>query len=167
MAALPSAATLQYFDNSNSTPAPYGVQVPFNNEQQDVWLGYDSTTGQLCITNFSRTTTLICFSAAVSAFNYSVAIAGVLVGDNQMNLTATPSVGAVGDYSWTWTIHSNNAPVTGFSNPGFGVVATNTAQVINGANAPGITQVKCRTTHTLTGTIAENYYLVILGPANV
>jgi hypothetical protein len=63
MSALPNAATLQYFDNSNSTPAPYGVSVPFNQENQDVWIGYDNATGQLCITNYNRTTTLVCFSA--------------------------------------------------------------------------------------------------------
>jgi hypothetical protein len=67
MSALPSPATLQYFDNSNSTPAPYGVQVPFNNEQQDVWVGYDSATGKLCITNFNRTAILACYSSGEAA----------------------------------------------------------------------------------------------------
>lgn len=63
MSALPNPSTLKYFDNTNAVPAPYGVQVPFNQEQQDVWLGYDSASGQLCITNFNRTTTIVCFSA--------------------------------------------------------------------------------------------------------
>jgi hypothetical protein len=61
--ANPSPKTLKYFDNSNSTPAPYGVNVPFNQENQDVWLGLDLATGQLCVTNFNRTSTLFCFSS--------------------------------------------------------------------------------------------------------
>jgi hypothetical protein len=63
MSALPNPAGLKYFDNSNSTPAPYGVSVPFNQEDQDVWIGYDVATSQVCITNFNRTTTLVCFTA--------------------------------------------------------------------------------------------------------
>ena len=38
MAAFPNPATLQYFDNANVVPAPQGVNVPFNNEPQNVWI---------------------------------------------------------------------------------------------------------------------------------
>jgi hypothetical protein len=61
MAAFPSPATLAYFDNTNNTPAPYGVTVPFNNESQDVWLGWNSATCQLCVTNYNRTVVICCF----------------------------------------------------------------------------------------------------------
>jgi hypothetical protein len=69
MSALPTPAGLKYFDNSNNTPAPYGVQVPFNQENQDVWIGYDTATGQLCITNFNRTQVITCFfGSSVNAY---------------------------------------------------------------------------------------------------
>lgn len=68
MAAFPSPATLVYFDQANRVPAPQGVNSPFNNESQDIWMGYDQATGQLCFTNFSRTTVIGCIGGTA---NYS------------------------------------------------------------------------------------------------
>jgi hypothetical protein len=63
--------TLAYFDNANHVPAPYGVAVPFNEEQKDIWLGYDEMTGELCITNFNRTAIITCFSGSANrAYGY-------------------------------------------------------------------------------------------------
>jgi hypothetical protein len=67
MSALPNPSGLKYFDNSNNTPAPQGVQVAFNQESQDVWIGYDTATLQVCITNYNRTVTLVCFAGSEAA----------------------------------------------------------------------------------------------------
>jgi hypothetical protein len=67
--ANPSPKTLKYFDNSNSIPAPYGVNVPFNQENEDVWIGYDNATGKLCITNFNRTVIIAIFSGSNVSVN--------------------------------------------------------------------------------------------------
>lgn len=60
---FPNPASLIYFDNANVVPAPYGVQVPFNNEPQNVWLGYDAAQCALCITNYNRTNVICCFQS--------------------------------------------------------------------------------------------------------
>jgi hypothetical protein len=53
--------TLRYFDNANVVPAPQGVQVPFNDELSNVWLGYDAAQCRLCITNYNRTRIICCY----------------------------------------------------------------------------------------------------------
>jgi hypothetical protein len=68
--ANPDPKKLAYFDNANHVPAPYGVNVPFNQEQKDIWLGYDEMTGQLCITNFNRTVIIVCIGGAGAANLY-------------------------------------------------------------------------------------------------
>jgi hypothetical protein len=75
--ANPDPKKLAYFDNANHVPAPYGVNVPFNQEQKDIWLGYDEMTGQLCITNFNRTVIIVCFSAGGGGFDIWSAPVGV------------------------------------------------------------------------------------------
>lgn len=72
MSSLPNPAGLKYFDHSDAAPAPQGVQVPFNQDNSQFWLGYDSSTGQLCITNFNRTTTLVCFSGGTEFATFLV-----------------------------------------------------------------------------------------------
>lgn len=62
--ANPNPKTLLYLDNANRVPAPYGVNVPFNDEPQDIWLGYDVASNQLCITNYNRTTVIGCYSGS-------------------------------------------------------------------------------------------------------
>jgi hypothetical protein len=158
MAALPSAGTLQFFDNSNATPAPYGVTVPFNNEVQDVWIGYDAATGQLCITNYNRTTTIVCF-AGLAALNYTIDINGVVNSSSQITMTATPSVGAAADYTYVWTIESasgvvGEAPVTL-------APALNVAVATNGGPEPiKRSTVRCRATNTITGVVKDAYFAV-------
>ena len=60
--ANPNPKTLVFFDNSNRVPAPYGTSKPFNKEAQDIWMGYDEETGQLCMTNYNRTEIITCYS---------------------------------------------------------------------------------------------------------
>jgi hypothetical protein len=59
---FPDPANLRYFDNANVVPAPQGVQAPFNDEPQNVWLGWDSAQCLLCITNYNRTVVICCFT---------------------------------------------------------------------------------------------------------
>jgi hypothetical protein len=156
MAALPSAATLQYFDNSNSTPAPYGVTVPFNNEQQDVWVGYDVTTGQLCITNYNRRTVIVCF-AGLAALNYTMDIAATGGGPGTITLTATPSVGVAADYTYVWSIESRSDIPGETANcvlaPTLNVLIATNGSVENAWNL-----IRCRATNTVTGVVKDAHF---------
>lgn len=97
-----------------------------------------------------------------AAFNYSVGIeSDPGVGNTSMELTATPSVGAVGDYTYSWSLHSNNIAGTSV-NPVLGVPALNIITVSNSAASEAEGMIKVLTTHIATGTIAENYYWVTL-----
>jgi hypothetical protein len=60
---FPSPANLRYLDNANVVPAPQGVQVPFNDEPGNVWLGYDAAQCALCITNYNRTIIICCITS--------------------------------------------------------------------------------------------------------
>lgn len=163
MAALPNAGTLQFFDNSNSTPAPYGVQVPFNNESQDVWIGYDAATGQICITNFNRTTTIVCF-AGLAALNYTIDINAVQQGSAQATLTATPSVGAAADYTYSWTTeYANGSAGEGTCVLTPGGAPGNTAVLTNPGPEPiRRTTVRCRATNIVTGVVKDAYFSATL-----
>jgi hypothetical protein len=52
--------TLQYCDNTNNVPTTPGVNSAFNNEPADLWIGYDRTINQICITNYDRTVLIGC-----------------------------------------------------------------------------------------------------------
>jgi hypothetical protein len=93
MSALPNPAGLKYFDNSNNTPAPQGVQVAFNQESQDVWIGYDAATSQVCITNYNRTLTLACFFPGGSLLFNSTADK-VVVANGVQSILPTTGVGS-------------------------------------------------------------------------
>lgn len=97
-----------------------------------------------------------------SNFNYSVAIAGVAgPGNTSMELTATPSVGVVGDYSYAWSLHSSNIAGTTV-NPVLGVPVANVVSVTNSSASEAAGMIKVVSTHTATGTIAENYFWLTL-----
>jgi hypothetical protein len=158
------AKDLKYFDNSNNVPSPQSVQAPFNDEPADVWMGYDVATGQLCITNYNRTTIITCFAGSASQF--SVAIVGALEeGGSSITLTATPSVGVVADYTFTWSNASSNEPTLD-ANPSYAVGPVNVNVVSNPSGAlPARGLVKLRTVNILTGVAVESYYWVDLAIA--
>jgi hypothetical protein len=84
------SATLIYFDNGNAVPAPYGVPVLFNQEQQDIWLGYDPATGDLCVTNYNRTVILGCYTmgGAPLMFGMHNALGGIVFSFAAINAGA-------------------------------------------------------------------------------
>lgn len=100
--------------------------------------------------------------AGGAAFNYSVAVVSVAgPGNTSMELTATPSVGVVGDYSYAWSLHSSNIAGTTV-NPVLGAPVANVVSVTNSASSEAAGMVKVVSTHTATGTIAENYFWLTL-----
>lgn len=90
-------------------------------------------------------------------FNFSVTIIPV----NENNLTATPSVGAVGDYTYAWA-HSDNINIGGTiilttpGNPNDAVLQTSQAAT----DCYGM--IVCIVTHTVTGTISSAYIFIKL-----
>lgn len=95
-------------------------------------------------------------------FNYSVDIEGVAgPGNTSMTLTATPSVGAVADYTYAFSLHSNNIAGTSV-NPTLGAPVLNVITVSNAQVSEAEGMIKVLTTHIATGTIAENYFWLTL-----
>lgn len=101
-------------------------------------------------------------AGGVAPFYYGVTISGEPgVENTSMVLTALPSVGAVGDYVYAWSLHSNNIAGTSV-NPVLGVPAANVVTVTNPSFSEAEGMVKCLSLHIATGAIAENYFWLTL-----
>lgn len=102
--------------------------------------------------------------AAIAGENFSIDMVGVLgAGNDDITITATPSVGVVGDYTYVWSRPSLNGEA-GIANPTLVPVGAN----VVGFQNPGATvsrgMAKVVATHTLSGAIEEGFYWFSLAP---
>lgn len=93
-----------------------------------------------------------------SNFPFSIGMAGVLgAGNDDITITATPSVGLVGDYTYAWSLPSINGEPA-IANPTLVPSITNVAQFVNEEVTVARGMGKVVATHTLTGAIEEGFF---------
>lgn len=93
-----------------------------------------------------------------SNFPFSIGMVGVLgAGNDDITITATPSVGAVGDYTYAWSLPSRNGEAA-IAEPTLVPSVTNIAQFVNEEVTVARGMAKVIATHTLTGAIEEGFY---------
>jgi hypothetical protein len=165
---MADAKKLAYFDNANHVPAPVGTPVRFNEDQKDIWLGYDEMTGELCVTNYNRTVIIVCFSPggggqfAVeirrSGITYSILADGGTPASYSWNMKSR--VGNITLFDGYGTYAVENALFDNAGSPAAGMT-TSTVRIFPEANAGNAVygELCCKVTDT-SGKVAYAYFTV-------